>query len=134
MIDVSLPAPTPRLPPPARRLRIVILGLSITSSWGNGHATTYRRLMRALCRRGHDVLFLERDKPWYRANRDLLHPPFGATRLYCSLTELRGRWARPLREADLVILGSDVPDAIAVAASSARSRAASSPFTTSTRR
>ena len=47
------------------RLRIVILGLSITSSWGNGHATTYRGLVRALCRRGHQVLFLERDAPWY---------------------------------------------------------------------
>ena len=54
------------LPPPVRRLRIVILGLSITSSWGNGHATTYRSLMRTLCRRGHEVLFLECDKPWYR--------------------------------------------------------------------
>ena len=55
----------------ARPLRIVILGLSITSSWGNGHATTYRGLMRALCRRGHEVLFLECDKPWYRAHRDM---------------------------------------------------------------
>ena len=52
-------------------MRIVILGLSITSSWGNGHATTYRALMRELARRGHEVLFLERDRPWYAANRDL---------------------------------------------------------------
>ena len=44
-------------------MKIVILGLSITSSWGNGHATTYRSLMRELVRRGHDVLFLERDQP-----------------------------------------------------------------------
>ena len=29
------------------RLSLVILGLSITSSWGNGHATTYRALVRA---------------------------------------------------------------------------------------
>ena len=28
--------------PAPEKLRIVILGLSITSSWGNGHATTYR--------------------------------------------------------------------------------------------
>jgi spore maturation protein CgeB len=53
------------------RLRIVILGLSITSSWGNGHATTYRGLVRELSARGHEVLFLERDMPWYAANRDL---------------------------------------------------------------
>ena len=44
---------------------IVILGLSITSSWGNGHATTYRGLVKELTVRGHNVLFLERDMPWY---------------------------------------------------------------------
>ena len=64
----------------ARPWRIVIIGLSITSSWGNGHATTYRGLVRELTRRGHDVLFLEHDKPWYAANRDLPTPPFGRTR------------------------------------------------------
>ncbi len=101
--------------PPVDRLRIVILGLSITSSWGNGHATTYRGLLRALCRRGHQVLFLERDAPWYRDHRDLPQPPFGATRLYDSLAELRERWSGALREADLAIVGSYVPDGIAVA-------------------
>jgi spore maturation protein CgeB len=101
--------------PAADRLRIVILGLSITSSWGNGHATTYRGLVRALCRRGHQVLFLERDAPWYREHRDLAQPPFGATRLYDSLAELRDRWSGALREADLAIVGSYVPDGIAVA-------------------
>ena len=52
-------------------MKIVILGLSITSSWGNGHATTYRALVRELDANGHDVLFLERDVRWYRENRDL---------------------------------------------------------------
>ncbi|MBV9859183.1 MAG: glycosyltransferase [Alphaproteobacteria bacterium] len=107
---------TSGLAAPSRRLRIVILGLSITSSWGNGHATTYRSLMAALCRRGHEVLFLERDKPWYREHRDLLAPPFGTTRLYSSVAELGTRWRGALREADLVILGSYVPDGIEIAA------------------
>jgi spore maturation protein CgeB len=102
------------LPRPARRLRIVILGLSITSSWGNGHATTYRSLMRALCRRGHDVLFLERNAPWYSANRDPFDLPSGSVQLYQSVAELRGRWRKPLADADLVIVGSYVPDGIAV--------------------
>jgi spore maturation protein CgeB len=102
------------LPRPARRLRIVILGLSITSSWGNGHATTYRSLMRALCRRGHEVLFLERDTPWYAANRDPVHLPLRFVELYHSVGELRSRWRKPLAEADLVIVGSYVPDGIAV--------------------
>jgi spore maturation protein CgeB len=94
-------------------LNIVILGLSITSSWGNGHATTYRGLMRALCQRGHQVLFLERDMPWYGANRDSLDCP-GSVRLYQGMGELPMRWRRSLAQADLVIVGSYVPDGIAV--------------------
>jgi spore maturation protein CgeB len=95
-------------------LRIVILGLSITSSWGNGHATTYRALVRELQRRGHDLLFLERDQPWYAQNRDLPRPPYGRTALYGSLDELRDSFAGAVREADLVIVGSFVPDGAAV--------------------
>jgi spore maturation protein CgeB len=95
-------------------LKIVILGLSITSSWGNGHATTYRALVRELERRGHDLLFLERDQPCYAQNRDLPRPPYGRTRLYDSLDELRDSFAAPVRDADLVIVGSFVPDGAAV--------------------
>ena len=60
-------------------MRIVVLGLSVTSSWGNGHATTFRGLLRALTERGHRVLFLERDVPWYAAHRDLPNPPYFPT-------------------------------------------------------
>jgi spore maturation protein CgeB len=95
-------------------MHIVILGLSITSSWGNGHATTYRGLVRALTARGHDVLFLERDKPWYAANRDLPNPPYGTTALYDSLDSLNRHFADAVREADLVIVGSYVPDGVQV--------------------
>jgi spore maturation protein CgeB len=95
-------------------MRIVILGLSITSSWGNGHATTYRGLVRGLAQRGHDVLFLERDVPWYAGNRDLPDPPFGQTALYSSLSELKDRWAREIRDADFVIVGSYVPQGVPV--------------------
>ncbi len=104
------------LPPPMRRLRIVILGLSITSSWGNGHATTYRSLVRALSQRGHGVLFLERDTPWYRAHRDAVDLPPGSVHLYHSIEELRGRWRNALADADLVIIGSYVPEGIGVGA------------------
>jgi spore maturation protein CgeB len=94
----------------APELRIVILGLSITSSWGNGHATTYRGLVRELAARGHDVLFLERDVEWYAANRDLPRPPHGRTVLYHNLRELKGRFTAQVRDADLVIVGSYVPE------------------------
>src|SRR5688500_11111466 len=101
-------------PAPPRQLRIVIIGLTITSSWGNGHATTYRGLVRELVRRGHDVLFLEHDKPWYASNRDLPRPPYGRTELYTSVAELKDRFAREVRDADLVIVGSYVPDGVTV--------------------
>jgi spore maturation protein CgeB len=95
-------------------LDIVILGLSITSSWGNGHATTYRGLVRELSRRGHRVLFLERDVPWYAENRDLPAPPYGRTVLYGSLDDLRDRFAAEVRNADFVMVGSYVPEGVAV--------------------
>jgi spore maturation protein CgeB len=95
-------------------LRIVILGLSITSSWGNGHATTYRALVRALVERGHDLLFLERDAPWYAANRDLPQPPYGRTVLYQALNELRTGFGDAVRRADLVMVGSYVPEGVEV--------------------
>ncbi len=95
-------------------LSVVILGLSITSSWGNGHATNFRGLVRALEDRGHRVLFLERDVPWYAANRDLPRPPHGRTELYGSLDDLRTGFADEVGTADLVIVGSYVPEGSAV--------------------
>jgi spore maturation protein CgeB len=91
-------------------MKIVILGLSITSSWGNGHATTYRSLVRELVRLGHKVLFLERDQPWYAANRDMPQPPFGRTEIYRSVPELKRRFAEQVDSADCVIVGSFVPE------------------------
>ena len=95
-------------------MRIAILGLSITSSWGNGHAVTYRALVRGLAERGHDVLFLERDMPWYAENRDLPEPPFGRTVLYDSIAGLKDRHRADVRDADVVIVGSYVPEGVAV--------------------
>jgi spore maturation protein CgeB len=96
-------------------MKVVFAGLSVTSSWGNGHATNYRALMRALDRRGHDVVFLERDVPWYAAARDLPEPPWGTTHLYHSVAELRDRFGLTIAEADLAVVGSYVPEGVAVA-------------------
>lgn len=89
-------------------LRIVVLGLSLSSSWGNGHATTYRALLKATAARGHDVLFLERDAPWYAGNRDLPRPGFCRLDLYEDLQDLRC-WADEIAKADAVVVGSYVP-------------------------
>jgi spore maturation protein CgeB len=94
-------------------LNIVILGLSITSSWGNGHATTYRALTRALAARGHRIMFLERNTPWYAAARDLPDPPYCRAVIYKNFTDLK-KHAAALRAADLVIVGSYVPHGIAI--------------------
>jgi len=104
-------------------LKLVVLGLSITSSWGNGHATTYRALLKGVAARGHDVTFLERRVPWYEGSRDLPQPSFCRALLYDDLPELCRRHARLVAEADAVIVGSYVPDGVACA-----------PSTTSTRR
>ena len=94
--------------------KIVILGLTITSSWGNGHATTYRALVKALAQRGHDILFLERDTPWYREHRDLTATPFARIALYRSASDLARRFSTAVRDADAVIVGSFVPDGVEV--------------------
>ena len=96
-------------------MNVVFIGLSITSSWGNGHATNYRALVAELHRRGHEVLFCERDVPWYAAQRDLPQLPAGRLCLYESLEQLRRETTAAVAAADLVILGSYVPEGAAVA-------------------
>jgi spore maturation protein CgeB len=96
-------------------LNIVIIGLSVTSSWGNGHATTYRALIKALTDRGHKVTFLERDVPWYRDHRDLSKASGWTVELYQSPQDIPRRFTALIRKANLVIVGSYVPDGIAIA-------------------
>jgi spore maturation protein CgeB len=94
-------------------MKLVVYGLTITSSWGNGHATTYRSLLKALQRRGHTITFVERDVEWYRSNRDLPEPPFCTVRLYEDwATEHAGLLAEG-QSADAIVIGSYFPDAIA---------------------
>ena len=95
-------------------MRIVVIGLSLSSSWGNGHATTYRALLRALAARGHHILFLECDRPWYADHRDLPDPDFCRLAFYDQTADL-GRWRAQITEADLVIIGSYVVDGVDVA-------------------
>ena len=90
-------------------LDIVILGLSLSSSWGNGHAVTYRALIKAMAERGHRVLFLERDVPWYATQRDLTDPSYCRLEFYDTVAGLQN-WAAEIEAADAVIVGSYVPD------------------------
>ena len=94
-------------------MRISILGLTLTSAWGNGHATTYRSLCRALHARGHSIRFLERDVPWYSEHRDLPAPPFCEVTLYRDWPGVLPWLESAAGTSDLVIVGSYFPDGIA---------------------
>jgi spore maturation protein CgeB len=96
-----------------RPIRLVVLGLSLSSSWGNGHATTFRALLKEFAARGHDILFLERDVPWYAANRDIEDPNYCQLEFYSDLAGLE-KWRRDIANADAVMVGSYVPDGVAV--------------------
>ncbi|HEX7082348.1 MAG TPA: glycosyltransferase [Gammaproteobacteria bacterium] len=89
-------------------MKISIIGLSLSSSWGNGHATTYRSLVTALRRRGHAVDFFERAEPWYGAHRDL--PPCETLHFYRSAEELLHDWGGHLSGSDLIVIGSFVKE------------------------
>lgn len=90
-------------------MKIVVFGLAITSSWGNGHATTYRALARALHARGHRIVFFERDVEWYASNRDLPGPPFCSVTLFDDWLGILPAARRELRDADVAIVGSYFP-------------------------
>jgi spore maturation protein CgeB len=93
-------------------MKIVFCGLSITSSWGNGHATTYRSLARALRARGHEIVFFERDLEWYASNRDMPEPPFCRVHIYERWDEVVPLLRRELADADVAVLGSYCPDGV----------------------
>ena len=87
-------------------MKLVVFGLSVSSSWGNGHATTYRGLLGALAARGWEITFFERDVEWYRSNRDLPRPSFCELRLYDEWPEAREQAEEAVAGADLVLVGS----------------------------
>jgi len=94
-------------------MRLVVLGLSLSSSWGNGHATTFRALLKEFAARGHDILFLERDVPWYASNRDIADPDYCRLHFYPDLAALE-QWRGEIASADAVIVGSYVPQGVEV--------------------
>jgi spore maturation protein CgeB len=63
-------------------MRFVIFGLTVSSSWGNGHAPIWRGLLKALAEKGHAVTFFEKDVPYYRSHRDPTDPPGYNLELY----------------------------------------------------
>jgi spore maturation protein CgeB len=90
-------------------MKLVVFGLTLSSSWGNGHATTYRALLRAFSARGHEVTFYEWDAPWYGGpHRDLAAPDFCGLVLYPDWHSIASDTLAECREADAVLVGSYV--------------------------
>ena len=96
-------------------MKLVIFGLTISSSWGNGHATQWRGLCRALTQRKHGVVFFEHDLPYYAAHRDLWEIAGGRLVLYSDWPSVLVSAARELADADVAIVSSYCPDAVAAA-------------------
>ncbi|HEX8281721.1 MAG TPA: hypothetical protein VF551_10100, partial [Chthoniobacterales bacterium] len=94
-------------------MKLVFFGLTISSSWGNGHATLLRALFRQLIGRGHRVVFFERDVPYYADHRDLHELPGGKLILYREWADALAQARHELADADAAIVTSYCPDGIA---------------------
>jgi spore maturation protein CgeB len=92
-------------------MRLVVFGLTVSSSWGNGHATIWRGLCNALARAGHSVVFFERDVPYYRSHRDLENPGNYILELYSAWDDVRWRAHQATTRADCALVTSYCPDA-----------------------
>jgi spore maturation protein CgeB len=96
-------------------MKFVVFGLTISSTWGNGHATLWRGLCKALARAGHSVVFFERDVPYYADTRDCIDIPRGRLMLYRDWEDIRGEAASELHDADVAMITSYCADGVAAA-------------------
>ncbi len=97
-------------------MKIVIFGLTVSSSWGNGHATLWRGLIRALTDLGWHVVFFEQDTPYYSDTRDLHEIAGGELIIYPDWHAVRESAQRHIAEADVAIVTSYCPDGVAATA------------------
>src|SRR5437763_6212187 len=92
-------------------MRFVIFGLTVSSSWGNGHATIWRGLCSALADSGHSITFFERDVSYYRQHRDMETPPGYTLELYPDWEAVAAQAHTALTNADCAMVTSYCPDA-----------------------
>jgi len=92
-------------------MKLVIFGLTVSSSWGNGHATLWRGLCNALARQGHEITFFEKDMPYYADHRDLKQPELFELKLYPLWEDARGIAKAAVAGSDVAVVTSYCPDA-----------------------
>lgn len=93
-------------------MKIVVFGLAVSSSWGNGHATIWRGLARALGAAGHPLVFFERDVPYYASHRDGTSFPGCDLRLYSDWGDVSDAARREVESADVAMVTSYCPDGV----------------------
>ncbi len=93
-----------------RILKFTIFGLTLSSSWGNGHATPYRAILRALHQMGHDLVFYEKDVAYYAKRRDFSQTDFCRLYLYSEWDKIRAQAISDVRESDVVMNASYCPE------------------------
>jgi spore maturation protein CgeB len=91
-------------------MKITVFGLTLSSSWGNGHATPYRAIIRALDRLGHEVHFFEKDVPYYSSRRDFDSCNYCELTLYPAWANIRERALLAAADSDVVITASFLPE------------------------
>ncbi|HLK54005.1 MAG TPA: glycosyltransferase, partial [Candidatus Angelobacter sp.] len=91
-------------------MKITVFGLTISSSWGNGHATPYRALIRALDRLGHSIHFFEKDVPYYSSRRDFDSCNYCELTLYPDWATIREKALSTAADSDVVITASFLPE------------------------
>ncbi|WP_394824223.1 glycosyltransferase [Pendulispora albinea] len=92
-------------------MKLVVFGLTISSSWGNGHATLWRGLCRALAQASHEVTFFECDVPYYAMHRDRPDPVGCTLHLYEKWEDVLPKVRATLANADAAIVTSYCPHA-----------------------
>lgn len=95
-------------------MKITFFGLTLSSSWGNGHATPLRAMIRGLAAEGHTVVFYEKDAPYYARHRDLPAPDYCTLKLYHEWLNVRREAMADARSSDVVITTSFLPDGAAI--------------------
>jgi spore maturation protein CgeB len=91
-------------------LKITIFGLTLSSSWGNGHATPYRALLRALHQQGAEITFYEKDAPYYARHRDFTSCNFCQLEIYGDWPSIRRHALEHARTSDIVLSASYCAD------------------------
>jgi spore maturation protein CgeB len=97
-------------------LKLTIFGLTLSSSWGNGHATPLRAIIRALHRRGHRVSFFEKDVDYYARRRDFDSCSYCRLVLYPDWNAVRHEALDCAADSDAVIVTSYCPEGARISA------------------